>query len=324
MSVTQPLGIAVDIGATYIRLGLGNRKGRFLVKVKERTPQEGDEYTIANYIIKLIDEFVPYRYLKRVKGIGVGSIGPLNLKEGRIVNTPNIKIKNSFIVGPIREYFNIPTYLLNDCVAGVWGEKHYGAGKGVRNLVYITISTGIGGGVVVDDHLLLGKDGNAHEIGHIVIDYRSRLKCGCGGYGHWEGYASGANIPNFIRLVIKRKRLKIGSEWLDINAKEFFMKVREGDYIALKVFKELCRVYAAGVASVINVYDPELVTIGGSVFLNNYDLLYRPIVKYTKKYLINRMPKIIKTSLGDDVVLYGALATVFFTPESLLSYLGKK
>jgi len=313
----KKFGIAVDIGATNIRVALGDRKGTLIKKIKRKTAQKGNELTLANQIIDMILELINENNLKDIKGIGIGSIGPLDIKKGWIVNTPNLGIKNSNIVKPLRNFFNIPVYLLNDCVAAVWGEKHFGAGRKYKNIVYITISTGIGGGVIVDDHLLLGKDGNAHEVGHIVIDYKSKLRCGCGRIGHWEGYASGINIPNFIMYYLKKKKVK-NIPWVKgLTSEEFFGLVKKGDKFAREVLKELSKIYAAGIASVINVYDPELLTLGGSVFLNNYELLFPPIKRYLRLYLLNRKPRIIKTPLGGDIVLYGGLALVFSPPPGL-------
>ena len=112
--------------------------------------------------------------------IGVASAGPLDLREGAVVHSPNIGFDYIPLVKPLEDEFKVPVYLCNDCVAGVIGEKELGYGRGYGNLVYVTLSSGIGGGVFVDNHLLIGKDGNAHEIGHITIDYEGKLTCGCG------------------------------------------------------------------------------------------------------------------------------------------------
>ena len=151
---------------------------------------------------------------------------------------------------PIRNYFKVRTLVANDCVAAVWGEYLLGTGRGYDNLVYITLSTGIGAGVIVDGHLLLGKDGNAHEVGHLVIDYRG-IKCGCGGIGHWEAYASGRNLPNLIRILAKDYRGMI-TEALDLalnnslTAPKLFRLWSDGDEFANYVVDELARINAAG------------------------------------------------------------------------------
>ena len=165
--------VAVDIGATNIRVASGDPKGIHRV-IKERTNLENSK-SIPNQIIDMIRELdvTP-------TSIGIGSIGPIDNKEGTIINSPNIPHKRVPIVELLVAEFNAPTRIMNDCATGVIGEWKHGGGKGHNNLVYITLSTGLGGGAIVDGNLLSGKDGNAVEVGHITIDPESPLICGCG------------------------------------------------------------------------------------------------------------------------------------------------
>ena len=207
----------------------------------------------------------------------------------------------------------MPAYLVNDCVSAVIGERHFGAGRDHENLVYITISTGIGGGVYVNGHLLLGKDGNAHEIGHMVIDSEGKLECGCGKRGHWEAYSSGSGIPKLARLLVGTYReyfvesvLKDKLETL--TSKDVYDAAKMGDAFALKVVEEASKYNAMGIANVVNMYDPSLITMGGSVTLHNVELVVEPIKQLAQEYIINRMAEVKVTPLGDDVGLYGAIA----------------
>jgi glucokinase len=195
----------------------------------------------------------------------------------------------------------------------------FGAAKGLDNFAYITISTGIGCGAIVNGTLLLGKDGNAHEVGHIVIDFEGRLTCGCGKRGHWEAYCSGSNIPNFIGMKLKgmpEKAVKdsllfrrIGGDLSSLAASDLFAAAKETDSISLKLVEEIGVLNAIGFANVINAYDPSLITVGGTVTLKNKKMILHPITKNVKDYVINRIPKIMITPLGDDVGLYGSIAT---------------
>ena len=322
--------VGVDIGATWTRICLGDENKGIIRKVKIRTPTTGDNLTLAKTIIKAIRE-VCGEHIDEIEGIGIGSIGPLDIKRGILLNPPNIPFKEVPIVKPIMMELRKPVYLVNDCVAAVWGEKNYGEGKNYDNIVYITISTGIGCGAIVDGHLLLGKDGNAHEVGHITVDYTGRLKCGCGRYGHWEAYCSGKNIPKYARIILESEPnvkesilYKItGGDWSRLTAKMIYDAAKKGDKLALKIVEEIGKINAAGIASVINAYDPELLTLGGSVVLNNIELTIPYIEKYLDYYLLNRKPVIKVTKLGEDIVLYGALALVFNTPEHLKEYLSQ-
>jgi len=315
--------IGVDIGATNLRVAFGDNRGKIYKRITERTPTTGDELAISHRISEMIKNLLTRGELEKVKGIGIGTIGPLDLKRGAIVNTPNLPFKYIPLREPLQETFKLPVYILNDCVTAVVGERYFGIGKGVDNLVYITLSTGIGGGVYVDSHLLIGKDGNAHEIGHIVIDYEGRLVCGCGKRGHWEAYCSGKNIPNFVKLLMKdrgRKEVEKSKLFKLVNegrltAKDVFDSAKGGDQFAREVVEEIGRLNAIGFANVTNVYDPELITVGGSVALNNPKLVIEPIRRYIDEYVINRTPKIEITPLGGDIVLLGALALVFHPPK---------
>ena len=136
-----------------------------------------------------------------ISGIGVASIGPLDLKRGGIASPANLPYRFIPLVKPLEEASGSKVALMNDANAAVLGERRFGAGKEHPDLVFITLSTGIGGGAIVDGHLLIGKDGNAAEIGHMVVDSEERLTCGCGRRGHWEAYCSGRNLPNLAALL---------------------------------------------------------------------------------------------------------------------------
>lgn len=306
----------VDIGATYTRVVIADEKGRILERTKFETPRSSREAVPAS-IARAIREL-----LKRVggserdlKGIGVGSIGPLDVKRGVIVRAANLPLENVPIVEPLESEFGVNAYLVNDCVAAVIGEKHMGAGREHNNLVYITISTGIGGGVYVDGRVLLGKDGNAHEIGHMVIDAEGKLVCGCGKRGHWEAYSSGSGIPKLAKLLaeekpelFKRSMLASKGDPLKLTSKDVYDAAKAGDAFAKVVVEEAAKYNAMGVANVINVYDPSLITVGGSVALNNVELVVEPLKRMVHQYVVNRVPEIIVTPLGEDVGLYGAVA----------------
>jgi len=315
--------IGVDLGATNVRVALGDSNGRIIKKIVEPTVRKGDKYALSNQIISMIKRLVSPSELKKVRGIGIGSIGPLDIKSGKILLAPNLGLRDVPLAKPISEEFNLPVYVLNDCVAAVVGEKTFGAGKRIDNLVYVTISTGIGCGVYVNGHLLLGKDGNAHEVGHIVIDYEGRLICGCGKRGHWEAYCSGRNIPKFAKLLIeempqeevrKSKLFSTGKSIEELTARDIYDAAKSGDKVALKIVNEVGRLNAIGIANIINAYDPTLITLGGSVTLYNEELVLEPIKKYLNDYVVNRPPEIRVTPLRENIVLYGAIALVFNPP----------
>jgi glucokinase len=320
--MSKRLAIGIDIGATNIRITLGDEKGHILEKFSEKTEKNKDSESISNQLIKMIQSLQKgHLEVKTIVGIGIGSAGPLDLKKGGLMKPTNMPYDFVPLVEPLKDAFKLPTYLLNDCAAAIIGEKYYGAGKAQKNMAYITISTGIGGGVYVDDHLLIGKDGNAHEIGHFTIDSMGSLQCGCGKKGHWEAYCSGSGIPNFVRVLLKqRKRQGLKSSLLfkavnkdltRLTAKILFDTAKAGDLLCIGMVEDIGRLNAIGFACVIDAYDPSLITVGGAVALNNADLVVDPIKRYVQDHTRNRLPEIFLTPLGEYVVAHGALSMVF-------------
>ncbi|WP_291766683.1 ROK family protein [Caldivirga sp. UBA161] len=320
--------LGVDVGASFIRIGVVNVSGEIVDKVKVPMPQEGDEDTVANIIIKGASENLG-KYLPSISAVGIGSIGPLDLKAGNVLIAPNLRwrVKRFRLYAPLRRGLGLPVVIGNDAMASVWGEYLFGQGVGKSNVVYITLSTGIGMGVVVDGHLLVGKDGNAHEMGHAVVDIESDLQCGCGGYGHLEAIAGGGNIPKSARWYLEKRYRGQMSE-LALMVKEgkattpdLFNGFKKGDPFAVEFIDYVLKAIAAGVANTINAYDPEVVILGGSVFLNNVDVIMDGLNKYVKRYVANRMPEITGTRFGDDIGIIGAAALALRIPESLKPFI---
>ena len=302
--------IAVDIGATNIRVASGDKSG-LNHKLSEQTDTSKGSEGVSLQIIRMIEEL----NVEDIKGLGIGSIGPINISTGEITNTPNYPFNNIPVVKPLMEHFGVKTTIVNDCAAAVLGEQTFGAGVGLENIVYVTLSTGLGGGAIVDNHLLMGKDGNAVEVGHITVDANSKTRCGCGSYGHWEAFCGGKNLPNFARTLIHRDSWRrsliadmTGGDLGLLTPKIIFDAAKQGDDVAKKVVSEIGKINAVGFANIVNAYDPELITIGGSIALNNPELILEPMLQNIDRYLMNRRPEIIITPLGGDIVLMGALA----------------
>ena len=316
--VEEKYVIGVDLGGTWVRAALSDMKGNMILKVREQVDKSSAD-ALSGQIINLARSLCKRKEIgtKSLEGVGIASAGPLSLKEGALVKPTNLPFKYVPLTKPVSEELKVPAYLLNDCTAAVLGEKVFGAGKNVDNLVYVTISTGIGGGAIVDGHLLIGKDGNAHEIGHFTIDLEGRLVCGCGKKGHWEAYCSGRNIPNYVKMRCKEIDESIVKESLlykklkeNLSSKDLFDNARMGDKLSQQLVEEIGKLNAIGFANVINAYDPQLITVGGSVTLNNKKLVLTPIKKHVKNYAINRIPKIVITPLEENIGLYGAIAAV--------------
>lgn len=307
--------VGVDIGATYTRVVLADKDAQVVDRERFETPRDSPPAPAAA-IARAVRGLLRRNGISEgsLRGIGVGSIGPLDMKAGIIVRAANLPLENVPIVEPLKQEFGVPVYLVNDCVAAVIGEKFFGAGRGHDDVVYITISTGIGGGIYVNGHLLLGKDGNAHEIGHMVIDSEGKLVCGCGRRGHWEAYSSGSGIPKLAGLIANARpdlyrASRLAARGLSsVTSREVYEAAKTGDPFAGAVVEKASLYNAMGVANVVNAYDPSLITVGGSVALNNVELVVEPLSSMVPEYAINRVPEIRATPLGDDAGLYGAIA----------------
>lgn len=295
--------VGIDIGGTKIRVALGDESGKIIKAFRE----DADHKNMMDQIYGWLERFPEF------EGIGVSAGGPLLLKKGTIVNPPNMEIRNLNIIDMLEKRFGKKSYLLNDCVAGVLAEKFFGAAKNYDNAVYLTLSTGIGAGVIANGKLVLGKDGNAHEVGHFLLQMDSDMKCGCGSYGHWEAYCGGKSIPNYVKHLLesdyKDEETPIRKATGPLTAKALFDYAKE-DKIAAEITERIARINAVMIANIVNAYDPEIITIGGSIMLHNKELMLRMIEKHTEDYVINRMPEIKVTHLGEDTPLLGAIASV--------------
>lgn len=310
--------IGVDLGATKVRVALGNESG-IRASCYEKTDKNHSASGIIDQIARMIRSLLPENSFPGT--IGIGSIGPLDLSSGSIREPPNLPFRFIPLKAPLEEEFGVSVCLMNDCTAAVLGEHTFGAARGSENVVYVTISTGIGGGALVDGHLLIGKDGNAVEAGHITVDPEGTMTCGCGCRGHWEAYCSGANIPNYTRYLLSRRdpedwstsllKQFSGGDPQHITAEILFKAAKKGDKVSKWIVERIGELNALGFADLINLFDPELITVGGSVALNNPDLILEPILRNIRKHAINRVPEIRITPLGDEVVLYGALALAY-------------
>jgi glucokinase len=306
------LTAGVDIGATQVRVALGDESGKILAKITEPSTRARSKAALGEQIESCISRLLGKQGASGLKRVGLATTGPLD-RRGGITNPANFP-KMGFIplVRPLLDWFGGEVVLINDCSAAAVAEREVGAGRGFDSFVYLTFSTGIGAGVFVDGHLLVGKDGNAHEVGHMVIDCGGRLVCGCGKPGHWEAYCSGQSIPKLASLILDTEEARrVGA----LTSAEVFRGARSGDLSCYKVVQEVGRLNAIGVASVVDVYDPELIVVGGSVALSNPEEVLGPIRDGVRNFARNRVPQVRLTEHGADVVLSGALLSALLVDD---------
>jgi glucokinase len=244
-----------------------------------------------------------------VSTVGIASFGPIDAERGVISRTPNLDAALRDI--PLREtvanqFPGEPAVVhVNDAVAGVVAEHREGGDE--SNVVYLTLSTGIGAGVVVEDHLLRGRWGNAAEVGHFALDPDSERRCGCGGTGHWEAFASGENIPAYALELAESEDISTALPTTEgaLSAADIF-DADGSDALATTVLDRVARWNALGVANVVHAFAPDRVAIGGGVALHNSKRVLGGIRERVDEYLIVEAPEIRLTEFGDDVGTIGA------------------
>lgn len=308
------LAITIDLGASNLRAALISKDGKILKKISLKTPGgKNAKNDISGIIIKLIENILKQADQSKISGIGISVGSPINQEKGEIVNPPNMNFKNLPIVSILKKHFKIPIILLNDCNAAVLGEKFFGGAKNYKNIVYITISSGIGGGALIDDRLINGKNGSAAEIGHFIIDTKYNFLCSCKkGFGHWEGYCSGNNLPRFFNQWIKLNKIDYKNPVS--NSEDIFGRARNSDKVILKFLKEIGKINGRGISNVIAAYNPEIIILGGAVILKNRNFIIPYFKKNIDRFL--SVPKISTTRLGDNVSLCGSAAMVFNMPRN--------
>ncbi|MEM0445072.1 MAG: ROK family protein [Nitrososphaerota archaeon] len=305
--------LGIDVGATNMRAGLFSGDGRLIRAKMGKTPQVNVQENVPRALVELSKEVAGEQW-SSIKACGVATIGPLDSKRGVILKAPNIAEKGVDIpiLSHIRRELEVDYYHLNDCNAAAYGEWWAMMNRGFRNLIYITISSGIGGGVVDNGHLILGKQGNGAEVGHIIVDVQGYMKCGCGGDGHWEAYCSGANIPVLAAKLLRDGRIRRGTELerelteSRLDAKRCFELYYAGDPGALDLLGILRDYYAAGLAGVINAFDAEVLVLGGAIYLGNEEFFNREVIPRIDRYLLLDKPEIVKPVHGDLAPLHGA------------------
>ncbi|TFF97052.1 MAG: ROK family protein [Promethearchaeota archaeon] len=323
--------VGVDIGGTWIRVAISTLDlKREEIQIEREKTQKNNKFSISTQICGLLNILMKKNGIKKdqILGIGVASAGPLDLKEGIVFNSPNLGFKEIPLKEPISKNFpNIPFYLLNDCNAAVLGVHFFEASKIEKdNLVYITMSTGIGGGVICNGCLLLGKDGNAAEIGHSKVAPKSNKKCGCGAYGCWEAFSSGTGVRNRTLEAIEKGELKgdilskiVNNKKSEIGAKEVFEAARKGDKLAQKIVNDCVFYTEVGVGLINNYYDCKSIFFGGGM-MNDKKMILDPLKTQLKqnplKFTINNPPEIRLTQFRDMIGILGALALVKYKEEN--------
>ncbi|MFW5873472.1 MAG: ROK family protein [Bacillota bacterium] len=308
--------VGVDLGGTKILTAIADQKGNILADFKIGTEVEKGEVHIINNIEKSIRTVVKKAELslKEIKRIGVGSPGPLSIKKGIVYETSNLPFENFPIVDMLESRINIPVVLENDANAAALGEKLFGAGIDSEVMVYITISTGIGGGLIFNEKVFHGSNDGAGEVGHMIIE-PAGPKCGFGQHrGCLEAMASGTAITRNVKAELKNNPDKYLKKYKgkikDINGADIAKAAQAGDKLAQKVYQEAGKYLGIGVANLINLFNPDTIVFGGGV-MKAKELFWIEMLKSVENNALSASAndcEFLEAALGDNTGVIGAIA----------------
>jgi len=313
----EPLVLGIDLGGTKILSAVSDSEGKMLSRDHGITPAvKGTEAVIQSITESAHRALEQARVdISELDAIGVGAPGLSNPETGILFTSPNLPGWRDVPLRDILEdKLGKKTFLINDANAAALGEFYFGAARGARNFVYVTISTGIGGGIVIDGKIYTGTLGVAGEVGHMTIDDKGPL-CKCGNRGCWETLASGTALAGEARHRIKqgvKTRILdlVDGDIEKVTAQVIHAAAVQGDSLAKELITQTGYYVGVGLANLINIFNPELIVIGGGLS-NMGDLLLRPAHKVAEERAFRpafRAVRLAPAQLGRDSGVLGAAA----------------
>jgi glucokinase len=310
--MTLGVVIGVDIGGTKVAAGAVDEQGAILEKMRVDTPSATSS-AINDAIADLVWRL---RERHEVEAVGMGAPGFVSADRSTVLFTPNLPWRAEPLGVEMTERLRVPVVVENDANCAAWAEVRFGAARGQRNVVVLTIGTGIGGGIVVGGVLMRGESGLAAEIGHMNVVIEGGVRCGCGNRGCWEQYGSGRALmrdaQDFARsspsLAMRMLELA-GGDPDKITGPEVTQAAREGDAAALEIFRVVGGSIGYGMADLAAILDPAMFVIGGGV-ADAGELLREPAEKAYLERLTGRgrrpSAKIVIARLGGEAGIVGA------------------
>jgi glucokinase len=297
--------IGIDVGGTNIKLGLVDKRG--VIRARARLSTRDfirNKHELIDAIVLGCRDFLNDYGIKKseVSGIGLGVPGLVDTTKGLVYSLTNIKgWKNVPLKKIIEKKIKIPVFVDNDVNVVTLGEWKYGAGQGMSNMVCITIGTGLGGGLIIDNHLYRGEGFAAGELGHIPLNEKGQ-KCNCGGWGCLETYAGNLYLNIRARKIFHRK----------ITLEEITYKANCGNRQAIAFWKEVGEHIGNGLTGVVNLLNPSGIVIGGGIAKGHQQMFstIQQIIKKRAMLIQGKMVRIYKSSLGSDAGIIGARVLV--------------
>jgi len=304
----------IDLGGTTVKIGFFETTGTLLKSWEIPTRKEGGGQYILGDIAEAIDKELEERSLSKedIEGIGIDVPGPV--LEDRIVNRcANLGWGVLDVVEEMTKLTGIEKIgVANDANAATLGEMWQGGGKGHKEVVMITLGTGVGGGIIHQGKMISGIFGAAGEFGHICVNKEETMACGCGKHGHLEQYASATGIARLAREKLGESDTpSLLRDISYLSAREVFDCAKKGDALSLEIVDYVCEQLGSACATIACVFDPEIFIFGGGVSKAG-DILIENISKYYKKYAFHATEntEFALASLGNDAGMYGAVKMV--------------
>ena len=305
--------IGVDLGGTNIAAGIVDKNGEIICKKSVRTNLPKPEAELENDIFllcKSLCEENGYDINKDIICVGIGTPGSVDGKRGIVWSNVNFGYENWKIKENLEKLFGLSVYVENDANAAAFGE-YVVNGKGAKNVIFVTLGTGIGGGIIINGKLYKGANGAAGELGHCVL-VEGGLPCTCGMNGCWEQYASVTALISQTKAAIEKNpdslMVKISEERGVVNGRTAFEAAKKGDKAAEEVVSQYAQYIAAGTVSMINIFQPEKLIIGGGISREG-DYLLNPVREFcnAKSYKTDGKKTIIEAAtLFNDAGIIGA------------------
>lgn len=317
------LTVAADIGGTQMRAAVVTSAGDIVIQRSISTDSERGIEDAALRLSALVEQVTEGCTDRGVVGLGVSTAGPLDPLSGTYDHPPNLIGWHGKTMRPVLEReLKIPVAIGHDATLAALAETQFGSFKGARYLVYVTLSTGVGGGIIANGEMVTGSTGQAGEVGHITVrSDKDALSCNVGCHGCFEGNASGPSIGRMARSVVEKEpaRSKVmlefaGGDVEKIDARVAFAAAEIGDALACEVIDQVIENVARGLASLLSVFDPDGLVIGGGVvhsLSNRWDDLIGAIELYSLPRYRSRGIPVSITRLGDDVSIVGASVLSF-------------
>lgn len=310
--------IGVDIGGTSIKTGFVNEQGQIISRFVIKIIKGEEQAATIKKIGEAINQHIKEHDYQDIVGIGIGCPGAINSTSGYCDYSPNLKWEHLDVCGILSEVCHLKVKIANDANVAVLGEVKFGIAKNYRHVVMLTLGTGVGGGLYLDDELYEGNEGKGAELGHSLLEYNGRL-CGCGKRGCLEAYASATALINDTKKAMMENTQTAMWDYVNhdidqVDGKTAFETAKKGDVIAKKVVEQYINYLSAGILSFCNIFRPEAVILGGGICAQK-DYLIKPIEQILKQqnYGIKNTPevKILVAKLGNDAGILGAAALLF-------------